>query len=133
MKKTILNRPILIWILRLIAASIMLQTLYFKFTGASESIYIFKTMGIEPWGRYLTGTIELIASICMLINPLSWFGSVLSLGTMSGAIMGHLTKLGIEVQGDGGLLFGLACAVFITALSNLYYERKNIWVIGGKL
>lgn len=84
------------------------------------------SMGIEPWGRYLTGVIELIAGICILINPVSWFGSLLSLGTMAGAIIGHLTKLGIEVQGDGGLLFGLACIVFFASLINLFLERKNI-------
>jgi len=133
MKKTILNRPILSWVFRLIASVILLQTLYFKFTGAPESIFIFQTLGIEPWGRFLTGVIELIASIFLLINPLSWIGSILSLGTMSGAIMGHLSKIGIEVQGDGGLLFGLACIVFITSMINLYFERKKIWIIGSKL
>ena len=133
MNKLILNRRIFIWVLRLIAAGIMLQTLYFKFTGATESIFIFKTLGIEPWGRYLSGFVELLASVLILINPLSWLGSVLSVGTMAGAILGHLTQLGIEVQSDGGLLVGLACVVLVCTLVNLFFERKNIWIIGGKL
>jgi hypothetical protein len=48
---------------RVIAAIILLQTLYFKFTGAEESIYIFTKVGMEPWGRIGSGVGELIAAI----------------------------------------------------------------------
>lgn len=100
------------WILRILAAGILLQTLYFKFTGAPESIYIFETLGIEPFGRYGSGVAELIAAILLLIPRTVPLGALLGLGVMAGAIMSHLGPLGIDVQGDGGLLFGLACTVF---------------------
>lgn len=99
--------------LRFLSALIMLQTLYFKFTGADESIYIFSSIGMEPWGRYLVGSTELIAGILFVTR---WYGigAFIGLGAMSGAIFFHLAQLGIEVQGDGGYFFGLALFVFIS-------------------
>ena len=96
-----MNTNILKWALKIIAAIILLQTLYFKFTGAPESVYIFTTLGIEPWGRIGSGVAELIASILLFIPRTTWLGAGLALGTMLGAIGSHLVKLGIEVQGDG--------------------------------
>ncbi|TAH09835.1 MAG: DoxX family protein [Sphingobacteriia bacterium] len=109
------NQTRLAWVLRLIAAIIMLQTLYFKFTGAEESIYIFTTLGIEPYGRIGSGIGELIASILILIPSTTAIGALLAVGIMSGAIMSHLTKLGIVIQNDGGQLFVYALLVFISS------------------
>src|SRR4051812_25137485 len=105
-----ISKPLLIagWIARVIAAVILLQTLFFKFSGADESVDIFTTVGQEPWGRYGSGVIELIASVLLFIPGTIGIGALLALGTMSGAIFFHLTKLGIVVHDDGGLLFGLA-------------------------
>lgn len=114
------------WILRLIAAIILIQTLYFKFTGAPESVYIFTTLGIEPYGRIGSGVGELIASILLLIPRFTWLGALMGVGVMSGAIMSHLTKLGIEVQGDGGQLFALAIITFSCCLALLWIDRKEI-------
>lgn len=119
---------IIFWIARLAAAIIMLQTLYFKFTGQSESIYIFSALGIEPWGRYGSGIVELIASILILIPATSWIGAGLGLGVMLGAIVSHLTVLGIEVQGDGGYLFILALVVAVSCLTILYITRHD-WMV----
>ncbi|WP_305983069.1 DoxX family protein [Roseivirga thermotolerans] len=121
------TRNILNWALRLIPAIIMLQTLYFKFTGAEESVYIFTRIGMEPWGRYVVGTTELLAGILLLTR---WYGlgAIVGLGTITGAIFFHLTVLGIEVQGDGGYLFILALTVFMacTLLILLHFkEVKN--------
>lgn len=104
------------WICRLIAAVIMLQTLYFKFSAAPESIYIFSTLGMEPWGRIGTGMLEAIASILLLFPGTTLYGSILGLGLMSGALFFHLTKLGIVVQDDGGQLFIYALLVWISCL-----------------
>lgn len=103
------------WIAQLVAAAILGQTLFFKFTGAAESRYIFAQLGVEPWGRIGTGVLELVAVILLLSPRTAVYGGVLALGLMGGAIMSHLTKLGIEVQGDGGLLFGLAIATTLAA------------------
>src|SRR3954469_10015603 len=83
--------------LRLIVAVILLQTLFFKFTGAKESVYIFSTLGIEPWGRIGSGVVELIASVLILMPPTVAWGALLSLGVISAAILSHLTKLGIAL------------------------------------
>ena len=123
---------ILFWVLRVVAAGILLQTLFFKFTGAPESIYSFQTVGLEPFGRYASGITELFAAIFLLIPRFNWLGALLSLGVMSGAILSHLTVLGIEVKGDGGLLFVLAIVVFICSAVLLYFEKENIPVIGEK-
>ena len=121
------------WTLRLIAAAILLQTLFFKFTGAPESIYIFTKVGAEPWGRIGSGVVELIASVLLLYPRTTWLGAAIAGGVMAGAIFSHLTVLGIEVQGDGGLLFGLALTVFVCAGALLFLERKHLPIVGGRL
>ncbi|MCB9182647.1 MAG: DoxX family protein [Flavobacteriales bacterium] len=97
------------------AAIILLQTLWFKFTAAPESVYIFSTLGAEPVGRIGSGVAELIAALLLLVPRTAWMGAALALGIMSGAILSHLTVLGIEVMGDGGTLFALAIAVAVCA------------------
>ena len=99
---------IIAWICRVAAAVILLQTLFFKFTAAPESVYIFTKVGLEPWGRIGSGIAELIAAILILVPATTWLGAGLALAVMAGAIFSHLTVLGIVVMDDGGLLFGLA-------------------------
>ena len=111
---------------RIIAAIIMLQTLYFKFTAQPESVYIFTTLGIEPFGRIGSGIAELIASALLLIKPTSWMGAILGIGVMAGAIVSHLTILGIEVQNDGGQLFFMALITFLCCVIVLFYERAKV-------
>lgn len=119
---------ILFWILRVLAAIIMLQTLFFKFSGAEESVYIFSTLGMEPWGRIGSGVVELIASVLILIPRTTFFGALLGLGVMSGALFFHLTKLGIEVQGDHGQLFIYALLVFVSCVILAWSFRKQLVV-----
>jgi putative oxidoreductase len=121
------------WILRITAAIILLQTLYFKFTGAPESVYIFTKVHAEPWGRIGSGVMELIASILLLTPRYTWLGSLLAAAATAGAILSHLTLLGIEVQGDKGLLFALAIIVFLASAINLFLDRKQIPFVGDKL
>jgi putative oxidoreductase len=120
------------WICRIAAAVILLQTLYFKFTGAPESVYIFTKVGLEPWGRIGSGVAELIAAILLFMPGLTWLGAGLALGIMGGAIMSHLTVLGIVVKDDGGLLFALALVVFICSGIVLYLYRQTIPIIGAR-
>jgi hypothetical protein len=126
------TQNIVSWVLQLIVAAILFQTLFFKFTGAEESKYIFSTLGLEPWGRIGSGVMELIAVILLLIPSTVTIGAILSLGAISGAIMSHLTKLGIVVKDDGGLLFALAVAVFVGSVIILFLRRSEIPLIGGR-
>ena len=121
---------LLYWVLRLIPAVILLQTLYFKFSGAEVSKYIFTQMGMEPWGRYGTGVFELIAGILLLIPKRSVLGAFLSLGVISGAIFSHLFVLGIEVMGDHGQVFYMAVVVFICCSIIMLQNKRDIPVIG---
>jgi hypothetical protein len=114
------------WAARVIAAIIMIQTLYFKFSGAEESVYIFSTVGMEPWGRIGVGVMELIASVLLVITPLAWLGAGLGLGLMAGAIGMHLFVLGIEVKGDGGQLFLYALTVAVCSAFVLYKDRQKL-------
>ena len=123
---------ILLWIPRVLAAVIMLQTLFFKFTAAEESVYIFSTLGIEPWGRIGTGIGELIASILILIPATTALGALLGMGLMSGAIFFHLTKLGIVVKNDSGQLFIYALLVFISCLILLIAFRSQLFRLINK-
>jgi uncharacterized membrane protein YphA (DoxX/SURF4 family) len=127
------TQTIISWTLQLLAAAILFQTLFFKFTGAEESVYIFKTLGLEPWGRIGSGVAELIACVLLLTPRTVPLGAILALGVISGAIVSHLTKLGIVVKGDGGLLFALAIVVFVASAAVLVIRRTQIPVIGQAL
>jgi len=122
----------LFWAARLMAAFILIQTLFFKFTGAEESVYIFTTVGMEPWGRIGVGVMELIASILLIVTSTAWLGAVLALGLMLGAIGMHFTLLGIEVQGDGGYLFFLALAVAVCATLVVWLEKEKVFQVLNK-
>jgi hypothetical protein len=127
------SSTILLWVLRIIAAVIMLQTLFFKFSAAEESVFIFTEMGIEPWGRIATGIFELIASILILYTPTKFFGAIIAAGIMSGAILSHLTVLGIEVKDDGGQLFVYAFVVWICSAIIIWMEKEKIMQLVKKL
>ena len=114
------------WIARIVVALILVQTLFFKFTAAPESVYIFETGGMEPWGRIGSGIAELVAAILLLIPRTKVIGALMALGIISGAIFLHLTTLGIKVQGDGGTLFYLAVAVFVFSAALAVLHRKEI-------
>lgn len=116
---------IISWILRIIAAVILLQTLYFKFTGQPESVEIFTKLGVEPWGRIGTGIVELITGVLLLVPATAFVGALLGVGVMAGAIVSHLAVLGIESQGDGGQLFMLAITVFISCMILLFIHRQQ--------
>jgi putative oxidoreductase len=118
-------------ILRALVALTLLQTLFFKFTAAEESVYIFTTLGLEPWGRIGSGIVELLASILLFVPGGVVYGALLSLGVISGAIVSHLTRLGIALPavGDNGELFALAVAVFLGSLGILYLHREQIPLI----
>lgn len=121
------------WVLRLIAAVIMLQTLYFKFSGSEESIYIFSTLNMEPWGRIGTGMMELIASILILYPRTTGIGALLGVGLMSGAVFFHITKLGL-VKDDGGQLFIYALLVLVScSILVVLYRKPLIYLVQSTL
>lgn len=119
-------KNIILWFARLAVAIILLQTLFFKFTGAEESVYIFTKLGAEPYGRIGSGVIELIAAILVLIPRTTVFGALIGAGTMMGAILSHLFILGIEVKNDGGTLFILATVTFFCCIFLLFQNRQRL-------
>lgn len=121
------------WLLQGIVAAILVQTLFFKFTGAEESVYIFSALRAEPWGRIGSGVAELIVAVLLLTPRLAVFGALGALGVITGAIMSHLVILGIEIQGDGGLLFGLAAGIFAASAAVVVLRRRELPLIGGAL
>ncbi len=120
-----MKKNIFTWLLRIIAAVILLQTLYFKFTAHPDSVALFTELGMEPWGRIGTGVMELIAGILLLIPRTTLVGAILGMGLMSGAIFFHLTKLGINFGGDA-ILFMYAVITFVCCLILIIMYRKNI-------
>lgn len=119
-------RNIILWICRILAAIILLQTLFFKFSAAEESVFIFSKVHMEPWGRIGVGIAELIAGILLLIPRTSIFGAALAAGLMIGAIAMHIFILGIEVMGDGGQLFVYALLVLFSSLYILWNGRAQL-------
>ena len=131
------TQAVVSWVAQLTVAGILLQTLFFKFTGAEESVYIFTTLGrfvhvagVEPWGRIGSGVIELIAGLMLLVPATASLGAGLAMGVMAGAIASHILVLGIEVKGDGGLLFALAVTAFVGSVVVLVLRRSQIPVVG---
>ena len=122
-------QTIVSWTLQFIAAAILFQTLFFKFTGAAESKFIFQTLGVEPWGRIALGVVEFIAVLLLLVPRTAAIGAMLALGLMGGAICCHATKLGLVVQGDGGLLFALSLTVFVGSAVVLVLRRREVRAI----
>ena len=116
---------IVTWVLRLLAAAIMLQTLYFKFTAQEESVRLFSILGMEPWGRIATGVLELIASALILFPRTTGFGAALGAGLMGGAILFHLTFLGIKFGGDY-ILFVYAVIVFVCCFILLMLYKDQV-------
>ena len=143
-----MTTPMLVfsWVCRVVAAIILLQTLFFKFTAAPESVYIFTKVGtfihnylpfasigaVEVAGRIGSGIMELIAAVLLLIPRFVWAGAILAMAATAGAMVSHLTFLGIDVQGDRGLLFFLAILVFVTSAVALILHRGQIPVLGRK-
>jgi len=119
-----MKRKKIIWFLRIVASSILLQTLFFKFSGAEESIYIFSKLGMEPYGRIGSGIVELLAATLILIPKTTWMGALLACGIMTGAILSHLFILGIAVENDGGLLFVLALIVLLSCIELINLSRN---------
>lgn len=117
---------LLSWVTAILSAIIMLQTLYFKFTAAPESVYIFTQLGLEPFGRIGVGVAELIASILLIIPKGRFSGALMGISLMMGAVIGHLTKLGIDIMNDGGYLLALCLIVLVNCLICLYLERKQL-------
>jgi hypothetical protein len=143
------------WLLTVYVAFVFIQSLFFKFTGSPETIYIFQGK-LDPWAATLgfpgifapggifsakvVGTFELIASV-LLIAGAAWsanravqvLGAAMGLGVISGAIFFHLfTPLGVAVvnadgSSDGGELFALACGVWL-ACAALLWLRRGVWL-----
>lgn len=120
-----MNKKLLLF-LRIFIAIILLQTLRYKFLAHPDSVYIFSSLGLEPYGRIGIGVMELIASILLFPKRTTWLGALLSVSLMAGALFSHLTQLGIEVKNDGGTLFYMALLTWILSLTVLWEERKNI-------
>jgi uncharacterized membrane protein YphA (DoxX/SURF4 family) len=115
------------WIIRLIPAVIMLQTLYFKFTAHPQSVKLFTILGMEPWGRVGIGVLELIASVLLLINRTVLPGALLGAGLMCGAIFFHITNSNIGINFDGDpILFIYAIITLACCLALIVIQRRYI-------
>lgn len=124
------------WVLQLVAAGILGQTLFFKFSASRESVYIFETLGMEPWGRIGTAVIELVAVVLLLVPRTAALGALIAIGVMLGAMVSHFTRLGIAIvvdgKSDGGLLFILAVTTLISATIVAWLRRTELPIVGCK-
>lgn len=127
------TKKIFSWGLRLLAAVILLQTLFFKFSAAPESVYIFSAVGLEPWGRIGTGVAELIAAVLLLLPGTIVWGAIMGIGIMLGALATHLFVLGIEVMNDGGQLFIYALLVLTACIILFFQNRQQLVLLKTKL
>ncbi|MEE1963985.1 DoxX family protein [Allomuricauda taeanensis] len=120
------TKQIVFVLLRIVPAIILLQTLYFKFSAAPESVFIFETLGLEPYGRIGLGVVELITAMLLLVPRTTWIGALLGMGIMAGALFSHITTLGVVVQDDDGTLFIMALITFLCCLALAWTQRDQI-------
>lgn len=111
---------------RILAALVLGQTLYYKFSAAPESVFIFQSLGVEPYGRIASGVLELLTVILLLVPRTAWMGGLLGAAIMLGAVLSHVFVLGISVMGDRGLLFALAIFTLFACSFVVLLERKRI-------
>ena len=136
------------WVLAIFVAIVFVQSLFFKFTNSFETQHIFTTIGdwmgsiglpafiasgFATWGGYTVGSVELIASILLLIRRTQPLGALIGFLVISGAIFFHLfTPLGVSVvideagNRDGGQLFALAVGVFISTILIMWLRRGEL-------
>jgi len=110
----------------IVAAILFLQSVYFKLIAAPGSVFIFTEIGIEPYGRIIIGILELIVGLLLIFRKTSLLGGILGLGFILGAIFTHLFVLGIEVQNDGVLLFGMAIVVLVSCIVTIFTQSKKL-------
>jgi len=118
MEKEMSTHHPIVWILRFVAAYILITAAFMKFNGAEIDIKLFSHIGMEPHGRILIGILELAAAIFILIPQSTIYGAFLGLGVMTGAIIGHLTVIGL-----GGI--HMAIIVFVCCLILIYLRRND--------
>ena len=130
------------WVLQLAVAFLFGQSLFFKFTGAPETVALFEVLGAEPFGRYAVGLLELGAVVLLLIPRTVAVGAVVSLVAIAGAIGAHATKLGISIDAEalgkpalepleGTSLFGMALAILIASVIIASLRWRSLPLIGG--
>ena len=126
------KKPLLHWILRLVPAFILMQSLFFKFSASPVSVKLFTTIGLEPFGRIGIGVAEIIVAILILVPKTTVYGAIGAVGLMIGAIYYHIaTPLGIAISledgsTDGGQLFIMAWVVLILSAINAFIHHKNL-------
>ena len=103
----------------------------FKFGSHEQAIHIFTTLGVEPWGRFLLGGIELVLAIGILLPITKSIANTLIGLLMIGAVGAHLfTPLGIVVrwdgQNDGGQLFAMGITVIILCVIEMGIEKSSV-------
>jgi hypothetical protein len=125
------------WAAQVVVALILAQTLFFKFTYASETQVIFADRGGRP-AATAVGLVELLCAILLLVPRTAALGAALALLVINGAIFTHVTSLGIQVvdpatgEGDGGLLFGLAVLVAVGSAVVLVFRWRQLGVFGRR-
>ncbi len=127
-----MKHPLLTRAAQGIAAMLLLMAAAMKFLGDPGSVEVFMRLGMDPAGRYLIAAIELMAAM-LLLSPFAALGSVIATGVMCGAIIAHVTQLGLVVNDDGGRLFGMLVVVLVCVGYVLISRRKEIPLIGNTL
>jgi len=123
---------LLAWIGQVVAAVILGQTLFFKFTAAPEAVWLFTELGVEPWGRIGLGVVELVAVVALLVPRLAALGAALTVNLIFGALFTHLVLVGIVVQDDGGTLFALAIVALLASGLALFLRRRELPIVGAR-
>ena len=126
------DRPI-VGIGQLVAAAVIAWAGVTKLLATPGNVFIFQELGMEPFGRHLVGVIEIGAGLLLLTRGFAALGALLTVGIMFGAIIAHVTFLGVDVQGDGGTHTLLLVAVLLSAGFVLFSRRRDLPLIGETL
>lgn len=116
------------WVFQLIAALILGNASIQKFLGVEMSVYVFKALDIEGT-RLVIGAIEGVAALLLLTKAPHW-GAILGFSTMLGALIAHISVLGLEVHQDHGALSMMMIGTIVSTAIVLWIRRRSLPLIG---
>lgn len=104
------NRRIF-WGVRIFLALVFVSAGIAKLAGVPQMVQVFDAIGAGQWFRYLTGTVEILGAVLLVVPATGFAGGLLLLATMLGAIATHLLLIGGNPM--PALVLGLLSALVV--------------------
>lgn len=115
-------------VFQIIAALILANAAFGKFSGNEMSVHVFHELNILET-RIVIGIIEVLAAL-LLLSKIPQYGALLGFGTMLGALIAHVSILGMEIHGDGGQMVMMMAVVLLSSIIVMWINRRRMPFVG---